>query len=397
MKKNLAIVVFAAAQATLAAAWAAGPPAVTEPQRAQAIAAARQGVPASYLVPGAPATYTVQRGDTLWRIAGIYLRSPWRWPALWGMNLDEVHNPHLIYPGEVLVLDVVDGRARLSRRTSMQTEVRLSPGIRIEDQVAQPIPTLSYEAIRPFLTRPLLMDDLQFREAGTITATQQGRLNVGSGGRIYASGLYANAGDVFSIYRPGRVLKDPETQKIVGVESIYLGTARLVVAGTQASLDIVNSVQEVGRGDRLLKAAPEPRFHFAPRLPEVRVDGRIITLHDGRTGGSLIAGHVEPNYRESEGGALSIVVINRGANDGLRPGHVLELARPGALTTPRSYFGYVEGRPVIESMSLPTETYGNAMIFKTFDQVSYAIVLTSRQSVQSGDVVATPPLPGNDD
>ena len=77
---------------------------ITPAQRATAQQVASAGVPLSELTPNAPDTYTVKRGDTLWAISGLYLQRPWRWPELWGMNMDQVHNPHLIYPGQVFTL-----------------------------------------------------------------------------------------------------------------------------------------------------------------------------------------------------------------------------------------------------------------------------------------------------
>ena len=85
----------------------------TEAQKATARQVAQQGVPISELAPNAPERYTIQRGDTLWHISTLYLKSPWHWPELWGMNLQQIKNPHLIYPGQVLVLVRSEGRALL--------------------------------------------------------------------------------------------------------------------------------------------------------------------------------------------------------------------------------------------------------------------------------------------
>ena len=86
---------------------------VTPQQRGTAQQVAQAGVPLSELSPNAPDSHTVKRGDTLWDISRLFLRSPWRWPELWGMNLDQIRNPHLIFPGQVLYLDKTGGRARL--------------------------------------------------------------------------------------------------------------------------------------------------------------------------------------------------------------------------------------------------------------------------------------------
>ena len=89
---------------------------ITAQQRATATQVAQSGVALSELSPNAPQSYTVKSGDTLWDISGMFLKSAWRWPELWGMNLSDIKNPHLIYPGQTLYLDTSDGRARLSMR-----------------------------------------------------------------------------------------------------------------------------------------------------------------------------------------------------------------------------------------------------------------------------------------
>jgi len=110
---RLAVLVAVATPGVVVAQSAAGRFPVTEEQRLTASQVAQSGVPLSALAANAPDTYTVKRGDTLWDISNIFLTSPWRWPELWGMNKEQIANPHLIYPGQTLRLVKGDGVARL--------------------------------------------------------------------------------------------------------------------------------------------------------------------------------------------------------------------------------------------------------------------------------------------
>jgi nucleoid-associated protein YgaU len=131
----LPAVSMAALAGLCAAAQAALP--VSPEQRATAQQVAQAGVPLSELAPNAPESHTVQRGDTLWAISTLFLKSPWRWPELWGMNLQQIRNPHLIYPGQVLVLVRSGDRATLQigavpEGQAPTNTVKLSPRVRSE-------------------------------------------------------------------------------------------------------------------------------------------------------------------------------------------------------------------------------------------------------------------------
>lgn len=360
--------------------------------------ASKNGVDVRWLAPNAPASYTVQSGDTLWKIAGLFLKSPWRWPALWGLNLAEIRNPHLIHPGEILNLEIHDGKARLSRGGMSSQAIRLSPSIRISEQLSAALPTIPLSSIAPFLFKPVMVDEELFARSGSVFAAKDNRLNVGSGGRLYAKAIPGNAavGDVFSLYRPGRAVKDPDVADqnspgaLLGVEAVFLGEARLVsksAADGVSTLEVTNATQEIGQGDRLLSMPRDANFQFAPHAPSGSVKGRVVMLHDGRTGTSLLASAQQGRAYDTEGGPLSIVVINRGASDGLESGHVLQLVRPEKSVQARSSIGYHEGEMVASAQNMPAEQYGAVMVFKTFAKISYAIVMQASTSVMPGDEI----------
>lgn len=368
---------------------------VTQAQRQAAEKAAQQGVDISELAPDAPSVYIVKQGDTLWGISGLFLRSPWRWPALWGMNLNEVNNPHKIYPGEKLHLEIIAGKAVLTKQPGQGDQViQLSPHVRVVDQLSA-ISTISIDKIGPFLTRPMLVDDAAFASSGVVMGTEDGRLNVGSGGKIYASNLSAQAkvGDKYTIYRAGREIVDPDTGEQIGKEAVYLGEAVVAKPGqgdqTMAMLKVSSSVQEVGRGDRMLSIPADMTFQFAPRAPGKAVSAKIAMIHDGRSGSSLIGEGRSARSYDAEGGALSIVVINRGESAGLAPGHVLQLSSKLRTIAERSTFGFRNGDRVKAPVQYPSEQFGSVMVFKAFSNISYGIVLEASEPVSAGDLASS--------
>ncbi len=361
---------------------------------------AQNGVDLKFLNAKAPASYTVKPGDTLWKISSVFLKSPWLWPALWGMNMADVKNPHLIYPGEVLNLSIVNGKATLSRGGSSSQEVRLSPSIRVEDQIGKPITTIPQSVISPFLTKPFMVENEEFINSGSIHSSKDNRLNVGTGGLLYATAMPQDlsAGDTFYIFRPGRAVDDTSVEggktvkKRLGIEAVYLGEAKVMRKNPEGTvtMEVTRAQQEIGKGDRLLRMPKEDNFRYVPHAPSFDINGRVVMMHDGRTGSSLISAQTQSRPYETEGGKLSIVVLNRGSKDGLESGHVLELVRPAHFTEERSSLGYREGNKVKDAVKLPAEKYGNVMVFKTFTQVSYAIVMDAETSVVAGDEFVTP-------
>jgi len=213
---------------------------VTADQKATATEVARAGVPLSELSPNAPNHYRVKAGDTLWAISGLFLKTAWHWPELWGMNLQEIKNPHLIYPGQSLYLERKDGRATLRLKKSVGAEgslntVRLSPRIRSESLASGALQTLKSHLIEPFLVEPMIIDENGLSAAPRIVATQEGRVLLTRGDRAYARGQGdavlvddpAKKQKTYRIFRNATPLKDPVTGEVLGYEAQYVGKAVL--------------------------------------------------------------------------------------------------------------------------------------------------------------------------
>ena len=407
----------------LAAALLAGQPASAQPvtptQRGVAQQVASQGVPLAALAPNAPEEYTVRKGDTLWRISGMFLKSPWRWPELWGMNLKDIRNPHLIYPGQHLYLERVGDRAFLrTGRADGQpgATIRVSPRNRVEMLGTGPLPTLEPHLIEPFLTEPLVVDDDTFQRAPRIVAlANQSRVLVAKGDRAYVRGpadapLLKQAGDPteFRVFRNAKPLKDPVTDETLGYEGHYVGQATLVRGESEAeedagaapavrptrwpangevqteprraaapqpralpvpaTVDVISSKEEMRAGDRLLPEPPREYRNYVPRVPEVPVDARVVAV---------------PGSAVRYAGQNQVVVINKGLQDGIESGHVLALLSTGPKLVDKTD----EARGL---MKLPDERNGIAMVFRPFERVSYVLVMEITNPVQVGDKLVNP-------
>jgi hypothetical protein len=372
---------------------------ITSGQRSTAQQVAQAGVPLSDLAPNAPEEYTVKRGDTLWAISGVFLTTPWRWPELWGMNLQDVRNPHLIYPGQTLVLEKLDGRARLRVRQAANgggapTEtIRVSPRTRIEPLADLAIPTLQSHLIEPFLAEPVIIDEAALLKAPRIVAAPESRVLITRGDRAYARGATAtplhlqNAGrtDDYRVFRSATPLKDPLTNVVLGYEAQYLGKASLVrsesvkavktSSGGQdnvvvpATIDILSAKEEMRVGDRLLPEPPRQFLSYVPHAPASTMEGTIVSVY-----GNAVA----------IAGQNQVVVINRGTADGIEMGHVLAIQKDGERRIDTSQPGE---RTAIK---LPDERNGLLMVFRPFDKLSYALILEISDTVKVGDRVVNP-------
>lgn len=321
------------------------------------------------LADNAPDRYVVQKGDTLWGIAGKFLKQPWRWGEIWRMNKDQIRNPHRIYPGDVIVLD----RARTPPQLALGPTVKLSPQVRAEPLAAEAIPAIPAREIEPFLTQPLVIEQGGLDNAPRIVGTEENRVHLGPGAKAYVSGLGQSKESVWQIFRPGRALIDPDTNRTLGIEAIFLGTARLTRPGEPATMVVVTTTQEIGQGDRLVPAGAPVINQYVPRAPSALVKGRIVSLYNG--------------LATSEGGKFSIVALNKGRRDGMELGHVLAVLRAGPnIPDPQSSLSR-DSAPMIK---LPDERYGLVFIFRTFDAVSYALVMESSRPIAPGDIVQTP-------
>ena len=313
--------------------------------------------------PDAPARYVVKQGDTLWSIAERYLDAPWRWQELWNLNKDEIKNPNRIYPGNVLILN------RQTTQLVLGETVKLSPRVRGESTAAAAIQSIPPSVIEPFLSRPLVVEADGLDNAPAIVAFDEKRIMAGTGESAFASGLGASKEDTWYVYRRGKALVDPDTARTLGFEAVFLGTARVTRPGEPAMLQILTSVQEIGRGDKLIAAGKPLSVEYTPRAPAKPVSGKVIGIYGGIS-------------QVGEAGKQSIVTLNRGKADGLEPGHVLAMHRQGNAAQDTKTPG--------TAIVLPEQRYGLAFVFRVFEHVSYALVMTNSRPVQPLDAVRNP-------
>lgn len=365
---------------------------VTAAQRTTAQQVAQQGIPEQELTANAPAQYTVKRGDTLWAISGMYLRQPWRWPDLWGMNLSSIANPHLIYPGQVLYLVRSNGYARLSTTAPNGDPgvVRLSPQARESSLNELALPTLPPHLIEPFLAEPLVVDSQALTQAPRIIATQDKRVLMAKGDRAYVrnSGGQLISTDKhqpssYRIFRDATALKDPVSGEILGYEAKYLGSATVVrgetvlesadgqpAQATPGTVDITRSKNEIRAGDRLLPSPAPQYLSYVPHAPVKNVEGAAVV--------SIYGDSVGYNAAQNQ-----VIAINKGAQDGMDIGTVLELVSKGNVIVDKT-------SPTRDTVKLPDEANGYAMVFKVFDRVSYALITTAQRGVNVGDGLHSP-------
>ena len=351
---------------------------VTSQQRGTAAKVAQDGVPLSELSPNAPDSYTVKTRDTLWDISKLFLTSPWRWPELWGMNLDQIRNPHLIYPGQILYLDKTGGRARLRMGQAVGGNDRLSPRVRSSPLGADSLASIPFGLIEPFLNEAVIFQTNELDAAPRIVATQEGRVILGRGDTAYVRGDLSNGTD-YRIFRQPKPLVDPTTKELLGYEAVYVGAAEYVRQGetrvdakgkseiVPATFTITNVKQEAGVGDRLALVPTREYTNYAPHAPQGAMDGQIVSLY----GDALTAGQNQ------------IVALNRGARDGMERGHVLALIHDGKRVVDTTE----TGKPTIK---LPDERHGLLFVFRVFERMSYALILTVKEPVSPGDRFSQP-------
>ena len=353
---------------------------VTPGQRSTAQQVAEAGVPLSELAPNAPDSYTIKRGDTLWDISKLFLKTPWRWPELWGMNLDQIRNPHLIYPGQILYLDKTGGRARLrlAKPVESSEEGKLSPRVRADLIPSDAIASVPMHLIGPFLNDALVLDTNTLETAPRVVATQEGRVLVSRGENAYVRGDLSPARN-WQLFREPKPLVDPDTKELLGFEARYVGAAEYVRPGeirtavdgkaelVPATVTITHLREEANVGDRLAPTPARDVEAFAPHSPGAPMSGKIISVY----GDGLNAGQNQ------------IVSLNRGARDGMERGHVLALWRAGTQRVDHTD----ESRPMIR---LPDERHGLLFVFRVFERVSYALILQVQDPVSGGDLFTQP-------
>ena len=353
---------------------------ITAQQKATANRVAEAGVPLSELAPNAPDSYTVKRGDTLWDISKLFLKSPWRWPELWGMNLQQIRNPHLIFPGQILYLDKSNGRARLRLGTPLgpQGDGRLSPRVR-EGALDDAISTVPIHLLEPFFNEAVIFENSdELVKAPRIVAVQEGRVMATRGEIAYVRGDTGAHRD-FRVFREPKPLRDPATNEVLGFEAMYVGAAELTRDGAEGTgadgkplivpgtITISSTRQEAMVGDRLAVAPPREFDTVVPRAPGSDIAGQIVAMY----GEALTAGQNQ------------IVSLNRGSRDGLERGHVLALWRDGAVIRDRT-------DPDRATIKLPDERHGLLYVFRVFNRMSYALILNVKEPVKPGDRFTQP-------
>jgi nucleoid-associated protein YgaU len=353
---------------------------VTPQQRGTAQQVAQAGVPLSELAANAPDSYTVKRGDTLWAISSLFLKSPWRWPELWGMNLEQIRNPHLIYPGQILYLDKTGGRARLrvGQAIGPDGSVKLSPRVRSSGLGDGSIPSIPFHLIEPFLTEAVIFPANELETAPRIVGTQEGRVVLAKGERAYVRGEIAPQRE-FRIFREPKALRDPSTKEVLGYEATYVGAAEYTRPGetrngadgkpeiVPATFTVTAAKLEAGVGDRLAPMPAREFSNYAPHAPQGATSGQIVSIY----GDGLTAGQNQ------------IVALNKGSADGLERGHVLALWSTGEQMIDKTD----PSRPTIK---LPDERHGMLFVFRVFDRMSYALILSVQNPVKPGDRFTQP-------
>ncbi len=327
------------------------------------------------LLPSAPDKHLVVKGDTLWGISSQFLQNPWCWPEVWGMNKEDIQNPHWIYPGQIVYFDRATGHLRLG--TPMETSVsvatgtsKLVPQIRsMPNGSANAISAIPNSLIEPYLSQPLIINKDEFQNTPRIVAAQEGRVFMGKGDKVYVRGEL-KGGTSFQVFRPGIALKDPETREIIGYEAVFIGTVKLEKQTKTAdgvdTFAVVSSKQEMGVGDRLVPLPPTPIINYVPHRPEKDVSARVLAIY----GGVSVAGQNQ------------IISINRGSSNGIDVGTVLELGRFGKVFADRTN----DKKPI----RMPDEMYGQLFVFRVFKNISYGLIMQVTDTVNVGDIVRAP-------
>lgn len=324
------------------------------------------------LNPNYPARYVVRQGDTLWDIASKFLRDPWRWPDVWNFE-NKADNPQFIYPGDVVELARTNTgpMLRVQRSEQKATTVRLSPRIRAT-KIDRAIPTLPVDAVKQFISQPRVLTERELQSSAYVVASAGEHLVASTGDEILVRGLPANKNASYAIYRTGKTYQQKSSSKgddVLGYEAIYIGTAQLKAFGDPSTLQIMDATRETLIGDRILPVArQETEAPWLPRAPDQPIEGRIIDVVDA----------------VARVGQFQSIVINIGEFDGLQRGHVLAVYRAGGETR-----DVVSSDPR-DAVTVPDLREGLAMVYRTFDRVSYALIMKAEQDIRLHDVVRKP-------
>jgi len=337
------------------------------------------------LAADAPDRYTVKRGDTLWDIAKVFLREPWYWPEIWYLN-PQVANPHKIYPGDVLALVNVDGQPRLTiqERAAGGPDVhggseRLSPHVR-STPIDQSITAIPAETIQAFAGRPTILTSSQVKSGPHLLAMRDRHVVGGAGVEVYAGGMKEAAPDSrYSIIHVDQPVRDPQSNKLLGYRGIYVGAANVVDPGNPTKLVLTETAREALLGDKLYPESSDIPLDFVPHAPNSDVHGAIAAVS-----GVSVAGQYD------------VIAINRGTKHGLEAGNVLAILQRGEVIRDKYGSGGVAsdatsvGTGFGKRVRLPDERLGVAMVFKTYENMSYALIMEATHPVRVGDLIGNP-------
>lgn len=365
---------------------------------APATTAPAPAAPAPVMQASAPARYTVKKGDTLWGISSMYLKDPWLWPDIWYAN-PSIKNPHLIYPGDVLILGTnAEGRPTLSveRNGQVVNEPapvaaaapvanapvqaapspsnlpvdKLSPQVHYQSLNAA-VTTISLEGLRPFLSRTRVIDSGELDDSGYVLSSMDERPAMGAGNEIYARGLQSGNGTRYTVYRIGGKYKDPDSGDTLGYEATYIGDAEVERWGDPQKLLLSSTASEVLPGDKLVPSGPatDVDLHFFPHKPAGTVQGQIAAVLGG-------VGQI---------GQFNVVLLNRGTSSGVDAGTVLAVYHGGHIVKDPTGAGFFSS-----NVETPQERSGTLMVFRSFKDSSYAVVMQASLEIHVEDVVGNP-------
>ena len=385
------------------------------------------------LNPEHPEKYTVVKGDTLWDISARFLKKPWRWQEIWQVN-PQIKNPHLIYPGDLVALTFQDGQPVLSLERAGEItsgrNVKLSPTVRSYEKT-EAIPPIPVDAIQQFLKWPLIFEEDEMDDWPYIVSSYEGHLIASVNNTIYIRGLSDEVEtNQYSIYRKGpayvNLKKDKdEEDEVLGYEAIYVGQAIMQKKGDPASAVITSVDREVLTGDRLIPNSDQKvNIEFTPSSNKTQLEGNILSV---LTGISELGGVAQI-------GQYQVVVLNIGESSGVEPGNVfgiyqsnlevidtigpnqpkniavedekrIKFEREDTHFVDRELSKLVNGirnafnkfdnrfpefanrKSKSEIILLPEEYVGNMMVFRTFDKISYALVMEINGPVHVLDTV----------
>lgn len=320
---------------------------------------------------GHPDEYTVKKGDTLWDISGTFLNSPWLWPEIWHVN-PQIENPHLIFPGDLIRLIYLDGQPRLTLERTLKMvpgaggATKLSPSIRVQ-QTEDAINAIPLDKIEVFLSRSRIVEPGELEASPYVLAGQQQHVIVGAGDRAYARGAFDAKYSNYGVYRKGQTFNDPVTKELLGTYAQGIGTVSIVKTDKDiATLDVIRTYEEVRPGDNLLPSEDRSVDSvFFPSAPDVDIEAQIIAVEGGVT----------------QVGKFNVVMVNRGEREGLQIGNVLAIYKAGEVVDDRVRGGKV---------ALPDERAGLLMVFRTFEKMSFGLVLETDRALAVNDKLRNP-------